>query len=84
MFQSSGEVQAGDGDLQGSLKLRAWTKPASVSSEERSRTDWGQAQVGGQCWLSGWLVAWGEGLGTFTWTRGGRLSDLSSNEGGAR
>ena len=43
-----------------------------------------QAQVGGQRSPTGWLVAWGEGLGIFTWARGGRLSDLSSNEGGAR
>ena len=43
-----------------------------------------EAQVGSQCSPTGWLVAWGEELGTFTWARGGRLSNLSSNEGGAR
>lgn len=43
-----------------------------------------QAQVQGHCSPTGWLVACGEGLGTFTWARGGRLNDLSSNEGGAR
>lgn len=84
MFQSSGEVQVGDGDLQGLLKLRVWMKPASVSSAERSRTDWARHR-----WevsagpLDGWWPG-GEGLGTFTWARGGRLSDLSGNEGGAR
>lgn len=41
------------------------------------------AQVG-QCLPSGWPVAWGQGPGTSTWARGGRLSDLSSTEGGAK
>lgn len=44
----------------------------------------GHAQVGGQCLPSGWPVAWGQGPGTSTWARGGRLSDLSSTEGGAK
>lgn len=44
----------------------------------------GQAQVGGQRLPSGWPVAWGQGLGTSTWARGGRWSDLSSTEVGAK
>lgn len=49
------------------------------ASEERSRAESGVhgpspsprpgTGGGGQCLPTGWLVAWGEGLGTFTWAR---------------
>lgn len=56
---------------------------SAVPSAQGSRT--AGPGTGGRSALAHWMAGGlGEGPGTITWAGGGRLSDLSGNEGGAR